>query len=100
LGILHKTRDEWTKRGWEITPQTMPLLLNEIDQKMAKPAKPQAATVLSTSQVRPPAKTEEVELNQEQKHTARRLYSHLPGDKAEAAYAKAYGLLKTQGMAR
>lgn len=102
LGHLHKVRDEWARRKIEITPQTMPLLLNEIDQRMAKHVapKPTAAAVLSTSQVRPQAKPDEIELNQDQKHTARRLYSHLPPDKAEAAYAKAYGLLRNQGMAR
>lgn len=101
LGVLHKVRAEWAQKGIEITPQTTPLLLDEIDKRMTKTqAKPTAPQVLATSQVRPQKKPDDVELNQDQKLAARRLYSHLPADKAEAAYAKAYGALKTAGMAR
>lgn len=101
LGVMHKIRNEWMAKGQDITPQNLPFMLQEIEQRMGAPApRSTTAAVLSTSQVRPQTKKDEIELNQEQKHVARRLYSNLAPDKAEAAYAKSLQVLRTQGMAR
>lgn len=99
LGHLHRIRDEWTRKGWEITPQTMPVLLTEIDQRMASRVQPRQTTaVLSTSQVRPQTKTDEIVLTQDQKYVAERLYGHIKEPaKRHEAYANA---LKIQGMSR
>lgn len=102
LGILHKVRNEWQQKGIEINPQTMPLLLSEMDQRMSARAtpKPQTAAVLSTSQMQPPKKQDEIELDQAQKFSAERLYAHLPPAKAHEAYANSLKVLRSKGMAR
>lgn len=100
LGHLHRIRDEWTRKGWEINPQTMPILLTEIDQRMSSRTQPRQTTtaVLPTSQVRPQAKTDEITLTQDQKYVAERLYGHIKEPaKRHEAYANA---LKIQGMSR
>lgn len=103
LGTMHKIRESWQRRGIELTPQTMPLFLNEIDGAMAKTNGKAAPTqaVLSTSQVRPPPPKDQMELSQDEKYVADRLYSHVkePAKRYEA-YGKSRQLLREQGRAR
>lgn len=91
MGTLFRLKNEWEAGGREIRPETMPFFLSEIDRRMGpKPNGARQPAVLSTAQIQPKAKTDEIELSEAEKFTANRLYSHLPDEKKRIeAYANA-----------
>lgn len=77
LGKVHKLNLEWQQQGLEINPSTLPLFLNQLEQRMTKTnGARQPPAVLPTSQARPPA-PKSTDLTAEEKYTADRMLSHI-----------------------
>lgn len=77
-GRLVSLTQEWQRSGLEVTPQTLPIFLGQLEAKMGKANghKPATAGVLSTSQHRSPAK-KDTGLSIEEKHHADRIMTHI-----------------------
>lgn len=75
-GQLVQLTQDWQRSGMEVTPQTLPIFLQQLEAKMGRKPNGHAQTVLSTSQTRPPAK-KTGDLTIEEMHHADKIMTHI-----------------------